>query len=251
MAAPASVDNVYHAAIQRTGSQWLKAIFSDARIRGASGLAVQPQRRYEWDAFQKSFPPYTYVPGLYISYGAYEEISKPRNYATIYVYRDPRDVVVSWYHSMLESHSPMGKVPAHRRRLRSLSFEEGLAYSIRVLQLKMSFLWSWYLNREDDRVLFVQFEELVERPEEQFSRIFRHCGIDVPSSLLGEVLEDYTKRKMRKRDMQRRSGETSHYREGGSSWEEAFAESHARLFRDLNGRLVEALGYDWSREDQR
>jgi len=50
-----------------------------------------------------------------MSYDLYEEIQKPERYRTIYVQRDPRDVIVSWYWSMLETHVLMGKVGKYRK----------------------------------------------------------------------------------------------------------------------------------------
>jgi endonuclease III-like uncharacterized protein len=61
-----STQNIYHASIQKTASQWIKAIFNDQRIKKHTNLFTYPQHRYEWDDFHKKFPKYTFVSGLYI-----------------------------------------------------------------------------------------------------------------------------------------------------------------------------------------
>ena len=238
------VQNVYHACVQKTGSQWINAVFRDQRIRRASGLEPFPQFRYEWGEFREKFPTYTYVPGLYISRGLYEEIEKPDRYRTIYVLRDPRNIVVSWYHSMRESHRLMGKVFDHRRALQELDFDEGLAYCIKAFQLKFSFMRSWAYARDDDHTLFIRLEELGAAPVDGFLNIMEHCGISIERPTLEEVLTDYTKEKMRERDLAVRDGDTSHYREESTDWRDAFTERHRQLFREVTGNLVDLLGYE-------
>lgn len=237
------VENVYHACIQKTGSQWIKAILSDREVVRESGLLCHPQFRYEWGEFKRRFPRYTFVPGLYVPYGLYEEIVKPDRYRTIYVVRDPRDVVVSWYFSMRDTHVLLGKVPKFRRELRACSKSDGLAYCIRQLELKLSFVRTWWRNRDDPRVLVLRFEDITDDPVAGFSAIFRHCEISLQDVRLESVLERYTKEKMRKRDLEKRGGKKSHYREGGGGWEEHFEGRHHELFEKVNGNLIEELGY--------
>ncbi len=238
--------NVYHACIQKTGSQWISAVFRDPRTREASGLSPFPQFRYEWGEMRTRFPPHTYVPGLYISRGLYDEIEKPEPYRTIYVVRDPRDTVVSWYHSMRDSHRLMGKVHEHRRALVEMSVSEGISYCIRQFQLKLSFVRSWLEADDDAHVKFVRLEDLADNPFEGYRAIMDHCQIDIGDAKLEEVLKDYTKEKMRERDLEVRGEDAkSHYRRGGSDWREVFTEEHERLFRQVNGNLVELMGYEW------
>lgn len=237
-----SVDNIFHASVQKTGSQWIKAVLNDPRIRKKTGLIVYPQHRYEWDEFQKKFPRKTFVPGLYLSYQSYEEIVKPNNYKTIYVYRDPRDLIVSWYYSMKYSHGLMGKVYKHRSNLEKLNDEDGISYCIKHFQLKLSFMKDWFLNCKDENVIFVKFEDLTANPVNEFSAIFERCNIEITESELKRVLGNYTKEKMRERN-KKNGGKVSHYRKGGKSWEELFTEKHHSLFKRVNGDIVNLLGY--------
>lgn len=237
------VQNIYHACIQKTGSQWVKAVLSDRDVVRRSGLVCHPQFRYEWGEFKRRFPPYTFVPGLYVPYGLYEEITKPAEYRTIYVLRDPRDVVVSWYFSMRDTHVLMGKVPKFREDLQSLSKSDGLAYCIRYLQLKFSFVRSWWQHRGDPRIKIVRFENLTADPVSGFTEILRHCEVNISEDELAAVLDRYTKDKMRRRDLESRDDGKSHYRSNSGGWEEHFEDRHRELFMAVNGNLVELLGY--------
>lgn len=237
------MDNIYFATIQKAGSQWIKAIFHDNRIKKYTGLSTYPQHRYEWDDFHKNFPLKTFVPGLYMSYDLYEEIEKPNNYKTFYVMRDPRDIVVSWYYSMLESHSLMGKVGKYRNHLQRLNHDKGIEYCIKALAFKFAGMRTWMYS-EDKDVYICKFEDLILGPYDQFQKIFNHCQITIPPVVLQEVLNDYEKEKMRNQDIQKRkNNKISHYRKLSSSHEKEFQKHHYELFYQINGNLLETLGY--------
>jgi len=242
--------NIYHASVQKTGSHWVKSVFSDPRIRTYTRLATYPGHRYEWDEFHKRFPRYHFVPGLFISYGSYEEIEKPDRYKTFYVIRDPRDIVVSWYFSIRDTHRLAGKVGQYRERLRSLDREEGISFCIRTLAYKFAFMRTWAYNADDPNVLMVKFENLVREPVQHWGKIFDHCGIEIPSTELRSVLGDYDKEGMRKREQKRSflrkrsASNRSHYRKGGRNWEDLFTEKHRAMFAEINGNLLSVLGYD-------
>lgn len=239
-----SIDNIYFATIQKAGSQWISAVFSDHRIQKYTNLTTYPQHRYEWDQFHKTFPMYTFVPGLYMSYDLYEEITKSENYKTFYVTRDPRDIVVSWYYSMLESHVPMGKVLKYREILKKLNYDDGIEYCIKTLASKFAGMRTWFYNH-DDNVYICKFENITKYPDEEFQKIFEHCEIDIPKNILKQVLNDYKKEKMRKKDIiQRNFDKTSHYRKKGSTHITAFKDKHYELFYNINGDLLKTLGYE-------
>ncbi len=243
--------NVYYATTQKTGSHWIKAIFNDPRVRQCSKLWSYPGHRYEWDEFHKRFPRYHFVPALFISHGQYEEIIKPTDHRTFYVMRDPRDIVVSWYHSMRDTHRLTGKVAKHRAVLQSVSLDEGITYSIETLAYRFAFMRTWILEGpKDPAVLLVYFEQLVANPKEEFFRIMTHCKIPISNDELALVLDDYTKEKMRVLDEDARSfirkrslSDESHYRQKASTWQEAFTQEHVALFLRVNGDLLQRLGY--------
>lgn len=239
-----AVDNIYHLSVQKAGSQWIKEVFNDRRVRRYSGLVTYPQHAYEMGEFRERFPRRTYVPGLYMSYELYGKIRKPKTYRTFAVIRDPRDVVVSWYHSALETHRLMGRIGVHREALKSMSQEEGLHYSMEYLAPKFAEMRTWAFNAVDPALRVLKFEDLIETPFSQFQGLFEHCGIPLPDAVLRDVLDDYTKTKLRERDMKRRLAKSeSHYRKESSSHRAAFTPGHHDHFREIAGNLVEYLGY--------
>jgi len=237
---------IYHACVQKTGSMWLKNIFNDKRIKKITNMKVFPQYRYEWGEFHKKFPKYTFIPGLYISYDLYEEIKKPSKFKTIYVVRDPRNIVVSWYYSMKYSHLLMGKVPKYRQDLNSLNLNEGLLYAIKHLTLKFCQIRTWINNLNDDpNIIFVKFEDLTSEPVKTFTRIFNQCGIDIEREELTKILKDYTKDKMREKDiLNKKSKKISHYRKENTSYKDVFKKIHYDYFYNITGDLIDKLGYE-------
>lgn len=239
------IENLFMGTVQKSGSQWFKSIFSDPRIQAKTGLLTYPQRRYEYTQFKRRFPVGCFVPGLYMSYDLYDEIEKPKNYKTFYVIRDPRDIIVSWYWSMKDTHSLMGKVGKFRATLHSLDFKNGLHYCIDAFHMKLACMRSWALNFDDPRVLPVYFEDIVTRPQAVIQDILNFAAVEAGAAEVAAVTQDYTKRKMRERDLQRRvGGSDSHYRSKASRHTDAFDKDHYEHFYRSTGDLVEVLGYE-------
>ena len=240
-----TMQNIYHATVQKAGSLWVRRVFNDPRVKKITGLSTFPQYRYEWDEFHKSFPVYSFIPGLYISYDLYEEIEKPEKYKTFFVMRDPRDIVVSWYYSMLKTHILMGKVGKYRNVLQSTNYDDGIIYCIKTLALKFAGMRTWMYNQDDSKVLIIKFEELTENPVAGFKKIFHHCETDIPDTVLKRVLDDYTKSKLRENDLKKREDQTeSHYRREKSTHKTGFTDKHLELFYAINGDLLNVLGYE-------
>lgn len=239
------VSNLYMATVQKTGSQWFKSVLSDPRIVKYTHLKEYPQRRYEYTEFVRKFPRNTFVPGLYISYDLYEEIVKPENYRTFYVVRDPRDIIVSWYWSMKGTHGLFGKVAKYRSAINSLSFDEGIHYCIDAYHMKLASMRSWMLNKDDNNVMVVYFEDIKSKPDEVISSLLDFSGFSVPVEVVKSVTNDKSKEKMRAKDMLKRiEGEESHFRKESSNHKNVFKREHFSHFYSSTGDLIDLLGYE-------
>jgi len=240
-----ALDNIFLAGVQKTGSQWLLQVFSDPDLLASTGMKIYPQHNYDVDEFHRRFPRNAIVPGLYVSYWQYQLfIDKPERYRTICVLRDPRDLVVSWYHSMLKTHVEMDGVSDIRRMLQAMDRSEGLSYSIKLLGTKLAEMRSWIeLGSDDANVLIVRLEEITSDVN-HFSKIFSFCGLDFPTAFVEGLFSSYSKANMREKDLAARTDKSeSHYRIQGSSYQDEFLPEHYTQFYDITGNLVDALGY--------
>jgi len=236
--------NIYHCAVRKTASQWIKAIFSDPVVYRYSGLLPYDPRPYKW-RHPQPFPPDRVISSLFLSYRKFAAIPKPDRYRTFFVLRDPRDVVVSSYFSTRSSHTPMGDIPQVRKVLQEKPRKEGLLYVIAQLAEKGTFksLRSWATAPGTDAVRLVRYEDLTgERQTEEVDQLLRHCGITLPPAELADVLSRYSFSRMR--SDRGAAGTVSHYRKGQSGdWRNHFDDDIYEAFDAATGDLVELLGY--------
>lgn len=238
------VDNIYLCTIQKSGSQWLRKLLSDELVTKKTNLKLYPAHRYEYNEFVDSFPRGVTVQGLYLSYEQYLEISKPPKFKTIYLIRDPRDIVVSWYYSMRDSHGLIGHVRRHREALSKLNQEDGINYCIDALAVKFSYLRSWFAAEDISNVLIVRLEDIEAKPLESLTTLLEFLGVSFNDKEITELSQKYSKASLRHQDLLKRGGGfISHYREKKSDYNAVFTSSNLRKFKDINGNLLEVTGY--------
>jgi hypothetical protein len=239
--------NIYHCAVRKTASQWVKSVFSDPIVYRHSGLLTYDPRFYNWRD-PRVCPPNRIALSLFFHRNRFNEIPKPERYRAFFVLRDPRDMVVSSYFSTKDSHGPMGDVVEVRKVLRELPKKEGLLYLIDDLAKKGRFnaLRSWVLAPEDDAVKLIRYEDLTGPGQaEEVGALMRHCGIEIPRPELEILLDRYSFSSMNKK---KGAGQVSHYRKGeAGDWRNHFDDDIQAAFQKAAGaKLVERLGYQAS-----
>ena len=235
--------NIYHCAIRKTASQWIKALFSDPIVYRHSGLLTYDPRYYDWKD-PRLAPPGRIALSLFISRPKFDSTPKPERHRAFYVLRDPRDLVVSSYFSTRNSHTPMGDILDVRRVLQEKPRKEGLLFLIDDLARKGRFksLESWVRAPETDEVRLFKYEDLTgERQTEEIDRLMRHCGIVIPPAELTTLLTRYSFSSMNARQG---TATVSHYRKGQpGDWRNHFDDDIYEAFAKVSGDLVERLGY--------
>ncbi|WBB52025.1 sulfotransferase domain-containing protein [Verrucosispora sp. WMMD573] len=236
-------DNIYHCTVHKTGSQWVKALFSDPVVYRHSGLLPYDPRFYKGRLH--NLPPGRAALAVFRSYKRFQAISKSDNHRAFFVIRDPRDIVVSSYFSLRNSHAPMGDIPQARKILQDKSMKEGMLYAINRLSERNLFksLRSWAIAKPSDKFRLFRYEALTgERQLDEVDQLMRHCGIVLPPSELADLLDRYSFSRMRKE--QENSGRISHYRKGkAGDWRNHFDDEIYEAFTAATGNLVEILGY--------
>jgi hypothetical protein len=237
------VANVYAASCPKAGSQWIKALFDHPVVRSHTGLFTLPQLDY-WQRPLKAFPAGTFVPGLYLSYPAYSSIPKPHPYRTVYVFRDPRDIVVSGYFASFGAHPDMLGLAERREAMRSMSVEEGLLHSLRESAHHFRDMATWVDVPADENLTIWRLEDISADPEGSVPKILAHCGVQLSDAELGQVLRETSRDELQRQDLARREpGADSHYRVERKSFRDLFRTEHYQALEDIVPGLVERLGY--------
>jgi hypothetical protein len=221
-------------------------VFSDPRIQRHTGLWTYPQHEYEIGDHHNSFPKYTFVPGLYISYEQYLRIDKPKNYKTLYIIRNPKNIIVSWYKSMKETHKLVNdSVRYFRKRFKKMNKKEGIMEAIKYYQVKISFMKEWYMQSEiDNNVTVIRFEEMTKNPKKEFEKTLKNMETEVPKKTIHEVVESHKKSKMVKRDKRKRGDKITDYKKGKTDWRNHFDREHEKQFERVNGKAAKIMGYE-------
>jgi hypothetical protein len=235
--------NIYHCAVRKTASQWIKELFSDPIVYRYSGLVTYDPRFYRW-RHPNVCPPNRIALSLYFSRKRFDKIEKPADHRAFFVMRDPRDLLVSSYFSTRNSHSPMGDVLEVRKVLQELPRKEGMLYLIDNLTAKGTFkaMRSWAVAPPSEQIRLFRYEDLVgEDQREQIDQLMRHCGIEIPQAELTTLLSRYSFSNMNDR---KGAGAVSHYRKGQpGDWRNHFDDDITEAFAKATGNLVEVLGY--------
>ncbi|MCI0398745.1 MAG: sulfotransferase domain-containing protein [Chloroflexi bacterium] len=216
----------------------------------------------------------------------YECVKQLKAVRGFHVVRDPRDICVSAYFSHLHSHETKNwpELVEHRKRLQSLSTDEGLLLDMQFVEKYMNEMDSW--KYEDPNFLQVKMEALTADPYRQFLKIFDFLGLldeqrftarrwlsyalarrlqrlsrgrislaGLPERLPAErLLGIIWQNEFDRKSGGRRPGQedqASHYRKGSpGDWRNHFKVEHIRYFKEQYNPLLLKLGYeenpDWT-----
>lgn len=256
----ANVENIFHCCTHKSASQWIMKLICDPiityRYTGLDHFHYQNEwmggedpRPYFGRRFSKTFPKNSVVSPLYIDYEGFEKIDKPKKYRGFFVYRDPRDVTVSWYFSIRNTHPTMdsGRVSENRKKLKSLDKKEGLMYSIKYLNNYGLYdaQRSWLNSEENPRIKKVYYEKLTGKNQlERVKELLKHCKIDIPKNSIENLIEAHSfERKSHGRKKGRESLD-SHLRKGVSGdWENHFDTEVKKFFEKETNGVAEEIGY--------
>ncbi len=209
-------------------------------------------RPYDGRVLSRPFPKHTIATRLYLDYSCFQDLPKPSDYRAFFVLRDPRDVVVSWYFSMKNTHAIQGveRRKRVRERLRQLSKTEGLCWAVQYLADYGLFQAqrSW-ADVDDPNVRLFKYEDLTGVDQlREMKTLFNHCTISIPDTELRDLLRRHGFESTEKR----RKGEedrSSHRRKGvAGDWANHFDSEVKATFQETVGALPQELGYPSTEE---
>jgi hypothetical protein len=237
------VANIYAGSCPKSGSQWAKALFDHPVVRSHTALLTLPQLGY-WLKPLKAFPAGTFVPGMYVSYDQYRRMPKPFGHRMVYVFRDPRDIVVSAYGSV-ETHRTVLDAREIRSALDGKSMEESMLWLIGNGEGHLRDMATWVgVEEKDQSVKTWRLEDIQADPPTAVAGMLAHCGVNLSASELNTVLAETSREALQRKDLaDREAGAESHYRVNRRSYRDAFKPEHYQALEKVVPGLIEQLGY--------
>jgi hypothetical protein len=249
-AAPAegTAVRLYHLTFYKCGSQWIRDVLADGRIRAYSGheLAVggvdlQGEKWPHMKTGQLGSPLYS------AGTGDWERMAR-RDDRALVVLRDPRDIVVSLVYSMSFSHSPSPVTNLLRGPVSEASPANRIKLGMYLLAQWSEYLRTWKDARHYPNVFCTRYERLLTDLAGELRRLFAFLEWNIPDLVVQQVAEDNA--------FAARSGRAagdenaySHRRKGiAGDWKNHFEQSLGKLFEETFPGLLTDLGYEINRE---
>ena len=149
-----------------------------------------------------------------------------------YIYRDPRDVVVSAYEHGIRERAEGKKVHSFSK-LRSI---ELAIYWIRIRQIPRYREWR---SLDPSLVHFARYEDLVADPRRELERLSEFFGWGVPGEQLDEIIAGYAKDKGETREKR-----SLHFHKGiAGRFRDVLTPKQLALANKVYGPYLEEMGY--------
>jgi len=232
---------IFIAALPKSGSTWLRNLFCALPgFRAAQPSHITPtNHNLNVDTFYP-FRRRLVVIRLHTPWNEQNEaVLAQANLRYLVLYRDLRDVAVSWYFDIIRR-------PAHfmHDKIAPLSLEQGLTYFIdHILPANVRWIRDWRAHRDPGNSRELRFETLRKDDMGTFATIARFCCGDIPEHLLRQAVEmNRFERASRKKN---KGKDGAIVRKGViGDWQNNFTMEHRDRFKDIAGELLIELGYE-------
>ncbi|MFG0331164.1 MAG: sulfotransferase domain-containing protein [Phycisphaerales bacterium] len=158
----------------------------------------------------------------------------------IILLRDLRDVAVSWCFYV-------GNTPHHRlhHMYKPMSIQERLDWYMKTMLPEFIF-WveNWQARRNPEKGLIVCYEDLRGKTYHELSRIYKHCGIDLPESKVHEIVDRHSFRRETGRDPGQEDPTQFNRKAVVGDWINHFTPELKDRFKEMAGETLIKLGYE-------
>ena len=241
MSTAGSETTLFHVTHWKAGSVWIEAILRS--IAPQRVVDVKPKAAH----FRGSpVEPGSIYPRVYVTREVFDGVSLPEGAVRFVVIRDLRDTFISTYFSLKFSHTTdqLPKILAARKRLRSVSFKEGLEFTMThpMVADSAAIQRSWIEAGEP----LIRYEDLLENDAEILEHtLIDRCGLEVdPMRVRTAVL----KNRFAAMSGGRTPGQEdpfAHQRKGvAGEWRDHLRGSLKEQFKERWGDVLIAAGYE-------
>ena len=229
-------DDVFLVSYPRSGNTWVRQMIAILKHPGLDLTFEQVD---------------DYVPDPYSNREAIDHIARPRIIKShepytpdyprvIYIYRDGRDCLVSWYDMETKVGAYRGRFDEFVIRCLSNSYGKWGSWQNHVR--------SWILVRHDTPILKVQYEALCKNPHQGLRNIASFLGITaedekIEGAILGSSREVRQLFLQNKRSEVWSKGFRGGIKGGPGKWREMFSDKLLEMYWGYVGDVMEELGY--------
>lgn len=232
---PVYADDIFFVSYPRSGSAWFRRLIA---------TALNPQIVWGFQNIDEMVPDMYVVGSRLASYPRpriikSHEAFQPSYPKVVYLYRDGRDVAVSYYNFYQTTKGFAG------------TFEQFLRLFIKghvEFGRWDEHVESWIYRDNKGYLLALSYEELYENTQQTLNSAIKFLGFEVTQGAVNTAIRRCTF-KRHVEDIKRYS---SHYRSGYTGgvkgapgkWREVFSEDQLAMFWDATGKTMKDLGYD-------
>ena len=214
-----------------------------AEYEGETGYKRLPEQALAW--LGSLHPGDIASAHLFARTEAVERVCSPR-FIPYFIFRDPRDVVVShvFYVTEMETqhvhHEYYQSLPDFNARLHvSIMGRPDTGIEFPNIADRFAPYLGWL---DHDEVLSMHFEDLIHERAAALNRILDHFLVHIPLRIQRQRILDFLEASINpRRSPTFRSGKTG-------EWKKYFTEAHKERFKDVGGDLLVRLGYENSND---
>lgn len=241
--------NIYFCTTPKAGSQWFRDLNNNYLLQQYTRWRHQPHNGNELNVSADRWPAYDHDESLFVGpiYGIPPSFvarhTRPED-RVIGVFRDPRDVAISWMYSALYSHENMPKIDILRPVLAALPKTQRSFLSMYFGDQFCAFQGLWFESLPDN-FMVTTYEQLLADTPVVLARVMQFLHAEVPDEVLRQVCKTYS---FSTRSDGRRPGEEdihSHYRKGISGdWRNYFTRELGRIVEHTRPGMLRKMGYE-------
>lgn len=241
---------IFIAGLPKSGTTWMKKMlasfpgFQEILIPQASVYELEnggshdyalPTGFFSWLA-QKLVVTKMHIPGSAHNV----DILHRANQKYLIMYRDLRDVALSYYHYVR-------RTPWHPEftRYKDLTLRQGLErFADTLLEPYAEWVWSWERNRDPDLSLMFSYEDLLANPGDILLQAADHFGLGADHETILRIVEQHSFQKMSGGRARGEEEPSSFFRKGVmGEWTEHFSEDLRMLYWMKAGKFFDYFGF--------
>ena len=262
--------NVYHCCTWKSASQWFVDVFSHPSVIEYSEMNVvtfsqwfQGLRDKGLVDFERpddvrhvlankvgrafEFPAKAFVTTVYLSLDQFLNAPLRPPFKAFFVLRDPRDLVVSYYFSMKDSHTPHPWVLELRKRLQACDEAAGLMLAIQNLCEEGVFdsMRSWLMGaRTSPHLRTFRYEDLAGDHRAFLGELFAWISLRLPDEAFERVVADTAFERLTGGRSRGEAQQMHHLRKGvAGDWVNHLGAEHLDALKNMTGDICSDLGY--------